>query len=61
VIRRGRYEVFCGLGGWYWRLVAANGEIVAQSEAYTRPADARRGAHAARGASRRARIVEVEK
>ena len=31
-------------GAWRWRLVAANGQVVAQSEAYTRKADAERGA-----------------
>lgn len=30
-------------GQWFWHLTGANGEIVAQSEAYTRKADALRG------------------
>ena len=42
-------------GQWRWRLIAHNGEIVATSEAYTRAADAARGAfdaaHAAEVAS----------
>ena len=42
-------------GQWRWRLIAHNGEIVATSEAYTRAADAARGAseaaHAAKVAS----------
>lgn len=30
-----RFEAFKGRNGlWYWRLVAGNGEVVAQSEAY---------------------------
>lgn len=39
------FEVFKDEAGEYrWRLVAGNNEIVAQSEAYTRPEDAVRGA-----------------
>lgn len=30
-------------GEWYWRLRAANGEIVASGEGYTRREDVRRG------------------
>ena len=41
---------------WRWRLVAANGEIVAQSEGYTRRADAERGARDARRAARLAKV-----
>lgn len=34
---RPRYEIFKGKNGqFYWRLVASNGKIVAQSEGYTR-------------------------
>lgn len=29
---------------WYWRLKSKNGEIVCQSEGYTTPEDAERGA-----------------
>ncbi len=32
-------------GSWRYRAVAPNGEIIAASEAYTRKADAVRGAH----------------
>jgi len=33
----GQYEIFKGNDKqWYWRLIAKNGEIVAQSEAYKR-------------------------
>jgi uncharacterized protein YegP (UPF0339 family) len=46
------YEVFKDAGGQYrWRLRSANGEIIAQSEAYTRKADAERGLTAAKEAS----------
>lgn len=31
-----KIEVFQALDGWRWRMRARNGEIVAQSEAYTR-------------------------
>ena len=49
-----RFEVYAGSGHhdrWYWRLVGANGEKVAQSEAYTRKEDAIRGALDARQAA----------
>lgn len=40
-----RFEIFSRRGWfgtkWYWRLRARNGEIVAQSQAYTRRASAR--------------------
>lgn len=49
------YEVFQDVDGEYrWRLKAANGEIVAQSEAYSRKQDAERGAADAANASREA-------
>lgn len=41
-------------GGWRFHVKGANGEIVAQSEAYTRRADAERGTEAL------ARAVETE-
>ena len=38
-----RFEVYADIGkGWRFRLVAANGEVVAQGESYTRRADALR-------------------
>lgn len=45
------FEVFRGANQgakrfWYWRLRAANGEIVAQSEGYSTERDAQRGADA---------------
>lgn len=47
-----RFEVFEDAAGEYrWRLVAGNGETVAQSEGYTREQDAGRGAEAARTAA----------
>lgn len=34
-------------GGWRWRCVAANGELVASGEAHTRQVDAERAARTA--------------
>ena len=45
------------VGAWRWRLKAANGEIVAQSEAYTRREDAERGAKACLAAALRANVI----
>ena len=43
-----KFEVFPDSEGKHrWRLRATNGEIVAQSEAYTRQEDAERGVRAA--------------
>jgi uncharacterized protein YegP (UPF0339 family) len=43
--RRKTIEVFKGTDGqWYWHLRAGNGEIVTQSEGYTRKASALRAA-----------------
>lgn len=40
-----RFETFADrAGAWRWRLVAANGRIVAVGEAHTRERDARRAA-----------------
>jgi len=39
-----RFEVYKARDGWRWRLVAANGRIVATGEAHTRKADAIRAA-----------------
>lgn len=46
---------------WYWRLVGGNGEVVAQSEAYSSLDSARRGAEDVRAIAARAvdvRLVE---
>ncbi|WP_426566415.1 YegP family protein [Angustibacter sp. McL0619] len=47
---------------WYFRVVAGNGEIVAQSEGYTRPADAHLAAINLRDliVGRVVKIVQVE-
>lgn len=50
-----KYDVFQDDEGlWRWRLVAANNEIVAQSESYTTKADAERGAADAANVSQEA-------
>ncbi len=50
------YEVFKDkTGEWRWRLVANNGEVVAQSEAYTTKESALRGAETAAAVSEMAR------
>jgi uncharacterized protein YegP (UPF0339 family) len=41
-----RFEVYPSSGQFRWRLIAANGEIVAHGEAYTTRADAHRGVEA---------------
>ena len=46
-----KVEVFEGLtGDWYFRVVAANGEIVSQSEGYGSKSDAEAGSDAMRRA-----------
>lgn len=37
-VKRACIEAWHGKDGWRWRLKAANGEIVCQSESYTRKA-----------------------
>ncbi len=50
------YEVFEDKAGeWRWRLVANNGEVVAQSEGYTTKESALRGAEDAAAVSEMAR------
>ncbi len=47
-----RYELLKDTEGKYrWRLVAGNGEVVAQSEAYSTKANAKRGIKDAQTAS----------
>lgn len=53
------YEVFEDEAGeWRWRLRAANGEIVATSEGYTRAEDAERGAEDAKAAAGEAEVPD---
>jgi len=39
-VKAPRFEVYRAKDGWRWRLVAANGRIVATGEAHTRKGDA---------------------
>lgn len=56
-MKRSKYEIFCGKDhNWYWRLRAANGEILCISEGYVSPGNAVRGAKAARRASFLAKV-----
>lgn len=53
-------EIYCdALEEWRWRLVAANREIIAVSEGYTRAADARRAAERLREQVVSAKILEL--
>lgn len=47
-----------GLRRWYFRIVAGNGKIIAQSEAYSRKVDCRSTAHLIQDGARFAEIVE---
>ena len=57
-MRRGKFQVFQDdAGEWRWRLKAANGEVVAQSESYgVSHSNAVRGAKDARRAARLAKV-----
>lgn len=48
--RPAHYEVFRGRGGWYFHLVAPNGEILTVSESYRTKWGANRGIKAAKRA-----------
>lgn len=60
-MRRAHFETFQGEDGdWYWRLVAANGETVADSEGYTRERDAKRAAIDLTGVAVEASFEKIE-
>ena len=54
-MRRPRFTVYQARDGWRWRLVAANGRIIAAGEAHTRERDAWRAVEAVREAAALAR------
>lgn len=58
--KRAKFEVFCGKGSqpWRWRLKAANGRVVAQSEGYKTKAGAERGVDACRRAALDSIVVD---
>lgn len=39
-----KVEIQPAVSGWFWRVVAANGEVLCHSQVYTRKRDAKRGA-----------------
>lgn len=47
-MRRPRFTVYQSADGWRWRLIAANGRIVATGEAHTRKRDAWRAVETVR-------------
>lgn len=47
-MRRPRFAVYQSADGWRWRLIAANGRIVATGEAHTRKRDAWRAVETVR-------------
>lgn len=54
-----RFEIYEAADGFRFRLVAGNGEVVAQGEAYSRKRDVRRAIKALRVLLWRAPVVEV--
>lgn len=54
-MRKPRFVVYKARDGWRWRLVAANGRIIATGEAHTQPQDAWRAVATVREAAALAR------
>ena len=55
-MKRPTFDIYAAADGWRWRLLAANGRIIAESgEAYTRQRDCRRAVKALRIAVAKAR------
>ncbi len=60
---RAKFEVFRGSTvdrQWYWRLLANNGQIIAQSEGYSRKRNALKGIESVKTNVKRAKIVYIE-
>ena len=56
-----KFEIYEGRDGqYYFRLKAANGEIIAQSEGYTTKQNARNGVQAVQKCAPSASIVELK-
>ncbi len=49
---QGQYEIRRAGDGWYWRLVASNGEVLAHSESYSSKDGAVEGIEAAKRANK---------
>lgn len=56
-----RLELFNGKKGFYFRVVAENGEIIAQSEGYASKEMCKKGIKAIRQAMRKARVKDLTK
>ena len=54
-MRLPKFSVYQATDGWRWRLVAANGRVLAQGEAHTRERDAWRAVETVREAAALAR------
>ncbi len=54
-MRLPKFTVYRAADGWRWRLVAANGRVLAQGEAHTRERDAWRAVETVREAAALAR------
>lgn len=50
-VRKPRFVVYKARDGWRWRLIAANGRIIATGEAHTRERDAWRSVETVREAA----------
>ncbi len=57
----GKFEVYPSGSQWRFRLKSANGEIVANGEAYTTKSGAKEGCEAVQRAAAGATVVEVDK
>lgn len=55
-MRQPRFEVYRAEDGWRWRLIAANGRIIATGEAHTRERDAWRAIHTVKYITARANL-----
>jgi uncharacterized protein YegP (UPF0339 family) len=54
-----KFELYTSAGLWYWRLRAANHEIIAQGEGYQNKQDARHAVHLVMDTSRETRLIEL--
>lgn len=59
-MKRPKFVIYDGLGGWRWRLVGANGEIVAGGESYSDKANCERAIKGIRRLSAVAKVTEEE-
>lgn len=57
-MKRARFEIIHAKDGWRWRLISANGRILATGEAHTRRGDAKRAIRTVREAAKDAQVPE---